>query len=52
VASVKVDGQEQREDQITLKDDGQAHQVRVVLGEKMATEEPDVPTLSTEKVHT
>jgi cyclic beta-1,2-glucan synthetase len=52
VASVNVDGQEQREDQITLKDDGQAHQVRVVLGEKMATEEPDVPTLSTEKVHT
>jgi len=52
VASVRVDGQEQREDQITLKDDGQTHEVQVVLGEKMATEEPDVPTLSTEKVHT
>jgi len=52
VASVQVDGQDQREDQITLTDDGQVHQIRVVIGEKAAAAEPDVETPATEKVHT
>ena len=52
VASVQVDGQEQREDHITLADDGQSHQVRIVIGEKVSSERPDVPTPATEKVPT
>jgi cyclic beta-1,2-glucan synthetase len=52
VALVQVDGQDQREDHITLTDDGQVHQVRVVIGERVAAAEPDVPTSATEKVHT
>jgi cyclic beta-1,2-glucan synthetase len=44
VASIEVDGERQRADEVTLKADRQQHHVRVVLGDKpTATEPQDVP---------
>jgi cellobiose phosphorylase len=40
VAAVELDGQVLTEDEIPLSEDGQTHNVRVVLGEKPAKEEP------------
>jgi cyclic beta-1,2-glucan synthetase len=34
VASVELDGAKQLEDEIPLADDGQSHNVRIVLGDK------------------
>jgi cyclic beta-1,2-glucan synthetase len=40
VASVELDGAIQLDDEVVLSDDGQTHEVRVVMGEKAAVEEP------------
>jgi cyclic beta-1,2-glucan synthetase len=39
VASVELDGATQSDDEVPLSDDGQTHEVRVVLGEKPAPPE-------------
>jgi cellobiose phosphorylase len=39
VATVELDGAIQSDDEIPLTDDGQTHEVRVVLGEKPANDE-------------
>jgi cyclic beta-1,2-glucan synthetase len=39
VESVLLDGREQSSDEIALVDDGQTHEVRIVMGEKVAVEE-------------
>ena len=36
VATVELDGRVQTEDEVTLIEDGQVHEIRVVLGEKSA----------------
>jgi cellobiose phosphorylase len=39
VASVELDGELKPDDQIPLADDGQTHDVRVVLGEKVKSKD-------------
>jgi cyclic beta-1,2-glucan synthetase len=51
VASMQVDGKDS-DSEITLADDGRTHEVRVLIGEKVTTEEPNVPTPTPEKVPT
>ena len=43
VATVELDGAMQHDGEIPLTDDGQTHEVRVVLGEKVVTDEPAAP---------
>jgi cyclic beta-1,2-glucan synthetase len=38
VATVELDGRAQSADEVALTDDGQAHEIRVVLGEKPAVD--------------
>jgi cyclic beta-1,2-glucan glucanotransferase len=51
VASMQVDGKDS-DGEITLADDGRTHEVRVLIGEKVTTEKPNVPTPTPEKVPT
>jgi cyclic beta-1,2-glucan synthetase len=43
VATVELDGVVQQGDAITLSDDGQTHNIRIVMGEQPSTIEPDKP---------
>jgi cyclic beta-1,2-glucan synthetase len=36
VATIELDGRTQSEGEVTLRDDGQVHEIRVVMGEKPA----------------
>ncbi|HMG74377.1 MAG TPA: glucoamylase family protein [Pyrinomonadaceae bacterium] len=41
IAGISVDGREQSSDEVLLVDDGQTHEVWVVMGEKAVVEEPE-----------
>jgi len=49
VASVELDGQVLTNDVISLSDDGQTHNVRVVLGEKPEPETPETANEASQK---